>query len=155
MATIGSASALRVAASLAERLSDGAYFVALDTLREPDLLAAAIAAAMGLKSGEEGPLPALKSHLGEREVLLVLDNFEQIASAADVVDELLQAAPRLRVLATSRAPLGLYGESEYPVPPLDLPDQARLPLLEDLLAVESVALFASRARAVKPALPHR
>src|SRR5262249_58979453 len=83
-----------------------------------------------------------------RRILLVLDNFEQLLAAAPFVGELLAAAPRLWILATSRAPLRLAAEREYPVPPFDTPD-ADLPF-EALVKTDALRLFAARARAVDP-----
>jgi predicted ATPase/Tfp pilus assembly protein PilF len=83
-------------------------------------------------------------------LLLLLDNFEQVLGAAPAVTEMLAGAPGLKVLATSRAPLGLYGEHEFPVPPLTLPDLKRPPPLERLRQYEAVGLFVERAQAVKP-----
>ena len=83
-------------------------------------------------------------------MLLVLDNFEQVIDAAPQVSDLLSAAPRLKVLVTSREVLRLSGETDYPVPPLSLPDPKRLPSLEQLAQYEAVALFIERAVAVKP-----
>ena len=83
-------------------------------------------------------------------MLLLLDNFEQVLGAAPAVTELLAGAAGLKVLATSRAPLGLYGEHEFPVPPLTLPDLKSPPPLESLTQYEAVGLFVERARAVKP-----
>ena len=79
----------------------------------------------------------------------MLDNFEQVLEAAPLVGELLSAAPRLKVLATSRIPLGVYGEHEYAVPPLSVPDPKRLPPIEALSQYEAVRLFIERARAAK------
>jgi predicted ATPase len=83
-------------------------------------------------------------------MLLLLDNFEQVLEAAPAVTEMLAVAPDLKVLATSRAPLGLYGEHEFPVPPLSMPDLKSPPPLERLTQYEAVGLFVERARAVKP-----
>jgi predicted ATPase len=83
-------------------------------------------------------------------VLLVLDNVEQVVDAAPEIGQLLTMTERLRILATSREPLGLSGEREYPVPPLDLPDIDALPSLEALSQFEAVRLFVDRATAVKP-----
>ena len=84
-------------------------------------------------------------------MLLVLDNFEQVIDAAPRVTDLLTAAPRLKVLVTSREVLRLSGETDYPVPPLSLPDPKRLPALERFTQYDAVALFIERALAVKPA----
>ena len=84
-------------------------------------------------------------------MLLVLDNFEQVIEAAPPISELLTAAPRLKVLVTSREVLRLSGETEYPVPPLSVPDPKRLPPLDQFAQYEAVAMFVERAQAVKPA----
>jgi len=90
----------------------------------------------------------LRDWLREREVLLVLDNLEQINRAASAVDELLAAAPRIRVLATSRAPLHVAGEQEFDVPPFSVPAPASDPII--LEASDAVRLFVNRARLVRP-----
>lgn len=144
----------RIAIEAAERLlptfSDGTFFVDLASISEPDLVASAIAGSLGVR--EEGARPivhSLKDFLRERELLLVLDNFEQVLPAAPSIAELLDVASRVRVLVTSRSPLHLSGEQELPIPPLRLPD------LEDiagtqLAGYEAIALFVQRATAVEP-----
>src|SRR5215216_4877453 len=120
--------ALQAAADLLDDFPDGTYFVPLATLTEPDLFFSAVAETLGVREVGEQPLgETLKDYLGERHLLLLLDNFEQVLGAALAVTELLGAAPGLKVLATSRAPLGLYGEHEYAVPPLSVPDVRHLP----------------------------
>ena len=111
--------ALQAAADLLEDFPDGTFFVPLATLTEAELLLPAVAETLGVRETGEQPLDeSLKDYLGERRMLLLLDNFEQVLGAAPAVTELLAGAPGLKVLATSRAPLGLYGEHEFPVPPL-------------------------------------
>jgi non-specific serine/threonine protein kinase len=92
----------------------------------------------------------LTDHLRDRELLLLIDNFEQVAEAAALLSELIAAAPKLTVLVTSRAPLRLTGEHCYQVPPLSLPDPARTDDLEEIRSSEAVALFSARARAARP-----
>jgi predicted ATPase/class 3 adenylate cyclase/Tfp pilus assembly protein PilF len=143
--------ALQAAADLLEDFSNGTFFAPLATLTEAQLFFPAVAETLGVREIGEQPLDeSLKDYLGERRLLLLLDNFEQVLGAAPAVTELLAAAPGLKVLATSRAPLGLYGEHEFPVPPLTLPDPKRPPPLERLTQYEAVGLFVERARAVKP-----
>jgi predicted ATPase/class 3 adenylate cyclase len=143
--------ALQVAADLLEDFPEGTFFAPLATLSEADLLLAALAETLGVKETAEQPLDEiLKDYLKERRLLLVLDNFEQVLGAAPAVTGLLAGAPGLKVLATSRAPLGLYGEHVFPVPPLSLPDLKRPPPLERLTQYEAVGLFVERARAIKP-----
>jgi predicted ATPase/class 3 adenylate cyclase len=143
--------ALQAAADLLDEFPDGTYFVQLATLTEAELFISAVAETLGVREIGEQPLDeTLKDYLHERRLLLLLDNFEQVLGAAPTVTELLTAAPGLKVLATSRAPLGLYGEHEFPVPPLTLPDLKLQPPLERLTQYEAVGLFVERARAVKP-----
>jgi predicted ATPase len=132
-----------VAAELEQALRDGAVFVDLAPVREPELVARAITEALDLREGEE---PA--DHLRNRQLLLVLDNFEQLLDGAPEVARLLASAPGLLVLATSRAPLRIGAEHEYPVPPLASPDEG-VPF-EELVRNDAVRLFTARARAVDP-----
>jgi len=101
------------------------------------------------EAGGEPLLEILKDYLREKRMLLVLDNFEQVLEAAPMVTELLSAAPRLTVLATSCIPLRLYGEHEFTVPPLSLPDPKHPQPVEHLTQYEGVRLFIERAKAVK------
>ena len=142
--------ALQAAADLLEEFSDGAFFVTLATITDPELMPSAIAGSLGVKESAEQPLvETLKNYLQEKHLLLLLDNFEQVLQGAFAVGELVAACPELKVLATSRIPLRLYGEQEYAVPPLALPDPRVLPPLKVLAQYEAVRLFVERARAVK------
>ena len=142
--------ALQAGADLLEEFEDGAFFVALATITDPALVSSTIAGPLGVEESAEQPLmETLRSYLKEKHLLLVLDNFEQVLEGAADVGELLAVCPKLKVLATSRIPLRLYGEQEYPVPPLALPDPRVLPPLEVLTQYEAVRLFVERARAVK------
>ncbi|CAN5297957.1 LuxR family transcriptional regulator [soil metagenome] len=142
--------ALQAAADLLEEFEDGAFFVALATITDPELVPSTIAGPLGVKESAEQPLTeVLKGYLREKDLLLILDNFEQVLEGASVVGELVAACPKLKVLATSRIPLRLYGEQEYAVPPLALPDPRVLPPVEVLTQYEAVRLFVERARAVK------
>ena len=142
---------LEAASRTLERHPDGVYFVELANVGEAEMVAAEIAQAIGLPDrGGRSSIERLTDHIGDRRVLLVLDNFEQVISAAPTVNQLLSACPRLSVLASSRGALHISGEQEYPVPPLGLPDLARLPGHDDLSQYDAVALFIERARAVKP-----
>jgi predicted ATPase/DNA-binding SARP family transcriptional activator len=143
--------ALQTAAELVDELPDGAFFVALAPLDDPDLVVRTIAQTLGLAEAAATPIvETLKRHLTERRLLLVLDNFEHLLAAAPDVGALLTAAPWLKLLVTSRSPLHLAAEHELPVPPLELPDPARLPDPALLSLFDSVALFVERGRAVKP-----
>jgi predicted ATPase/class 3 adenylate cyclase len=142
---------LQAAADLLEEFEDGVFFVTLATLTDPTLVAPTLTQTLGVaESGEKHPEDALREFLRDRELLLLIDNFEQVLEATLLVEELLAAAPRLKILATSRAALRLYGEHEFPVPPLELPDPAYPPPPERLTQYEAVRLFVERARAVKP-----
>jgi predicted ATPase/DNA-binding SARP family transcriptional activator/Tfp pilus assembly protein PilF len=139
---------LAVAHALEPELRDGALFVSLAPVSDPELLVPTIAETLDVREGERNLAEGVIEHLRERRMLLVLDNFEQILSAAPFVGDLLAAAPRLWILATSRAPLRLAAEREYPVPPFEAPD-AGLPF-EALVKADAVRLFAARAQAVDP-----
>jgi predicted ATPase len=141
---------LQLAADATERFRDGVYFVPLGPIGQPALVLPTIAQALGIPDpGGAGVLDRLADQLAGKQVLLVLDNFEQVLAAAQDVGELLSRLPDARVLATSRSPLRIYGEQEYPVPPLELPDaDANDP--ESLSHFASVALFVERAMAVRP-----
>jgi predicted ATPase/DNA-binding CsgD family transcriptional regulator len=142
---------LRVAANLLDDFSDGVVFVPLAPVSDPDLVVSAIAQPLELREAPDRPLlEGLKSYLRDKEMLLLLDNFEQVAPAAPMLAELLAAAPGVRVMVTSRELLHLYGEHDYPVPPLSIPDPTTLPDLETPSHYESIALFVQRAQAVKP-----
>ncbi len=143
--------ALRTAMDLLTSFRDGAFFVDLSPLMDAALVAPTIAEALGVPENPgRSAVEMLAEHLKERELLLVLDNYEQVTDAASVVADLLAASPGLTVLATSRIPLHIYGEHEFPVPPLVLPDPAALPDAEAVSQYEAVALFIDRARAAKP-----
>jgi len=128
--------ALAAANELAPELPGGAVFVDLAPITEPELVIQAIADALEVPETAEEPVAALAAHVGDREQLVVLDNFEQVQAAAVDVGALLAATKGMRILATSRVPLRLSGEHEYPVPPLPIDD--------------AVQLFAERARALDP-----
>jgi predicted ATPase/DNA-binding SARP family transcriptional activator len=138
--------ALVIAEELAHDLRDGAVFVDLAPLRDPALIAPTIAHALGVSEGASAE-EALIDHLRDRSMLLLLDNLEQLLPDVTIVGRLLAAAPRLRVLATSRSPLRLAAEQEYAVPPLELPERTGA-TFEELAANDAVRLFAARARAV-------
>ena len=142
---------LQAAAELADEFEDGVFFVALAAIADPALVAPTIARTLGLtESANQSPEDLLKGYLRNRQTLLVLDNFEQVLESAPLLDELLSAAPGLTILATSRIPLKLYGEHEFPTLPLSLPDPESLPPVERLTQYEAIRLFVERAKAVKP-----
>jgi predicted ATPase len=142
---------LQVAAELVDDFEDGVFFVPLAAITDPALVAPTIARALGLSEGGARPAEELlEGYLRDRQTLLLLDNLEQVLESAPVLDGLLSTTAGLKILATSRTPLRLYGEFEFPVPPLSLPDPDSLPPLESLTGYEAVRLFLERARAVKP-----
>jgi predicted ATPase/DNA-binding SARP family transcriptional activator len=142
--------ALAAAAELGPELADGAAFVDLAPVRDPALLVSVLAQTLGAGEGGEAVEEALAATLRDKSMVLLLDNHEQLVPHVELVSRLLAAAPRLLVLATSRTPLRLAGEHEYPVPPLALPEPATASF-EQLAANDAVRLFAARAGAVDPA----
>lgn len=144
--------ALEVAADLLRHFAHGVFFVDLAPVSDPDLVVSAIAQTLGITEASENLVGALKRHLRDKEVLLLLDNFEQLLTAAPLVTELLATCHQLKVLVTSRALLHLHGEYEFPVQPLGVPDTASSQSVEALLEYASIVLFTQRARAVKPDL---
>ncbi|HEX4488260.1 MAG TPA: tetratricopeptide repeat protein [Terriglobales bacterium] len=145
--------AVRVASDLTESFRGGVYFVPLSALSDSAMIASVIVQTMGIReAGGQSPQQALNEHLqnASQASLLILDNFEQLIEAAPMVAEMLAAGPNLKVLVTSRAALHVYGEHEFPVPPLDLPDPRIKSTLENLSQFPAVALFLQRAVAAKP-----
>jgi predicted ATPase len=140
---------LQVAAELSDLFADGVYFVNLAPLSDPTLVLSTIAQTLDLKqTGDQPLLELLKWYLRDRHILLLLDNFEQVVSAALQVADLLAACPKLKVMVTSREVLHVRGEQEFPVPPLAMPDPVHLPDMAALAQYEAVALFIQRAQAV-------
>ncbi len=122
---------VEVASGLAERFPGGVHFVPLSPLRDAGLMAALIVQTLGIReTGGQTPLESLKKYLQEPSrapMLLLLDNFEHVMAATPTVAELLAMAPQLKILVTSRAALHVYGEHEFPVPPLAFPMRTRCP----------------------------
>jgi len=145
--------AMRIAADQLGRFTHGVYLVDLSPITDPTLMTATISAALMVREHPGRDMAAsLAEHLRDREMLLVLDNVEQVVDAAATVRGLLDTAPGLTVLATSRVPLHLTGEQEYPVPPLGLPDARDHADPEKLAETEAVHLFIQRAAKVRPGL---
>ena len=146
--------ATQVASGLVEHFPGGTHFVPLSALSDPDLVASVIAQALGIReAGGQSPLEILKRNLQDSlraPVLLLLDNFEHLVQAVPTVAEILAAGPNLKILVTSRAALHLYGEHEFPLPPLLLPDSRSMPSVEVLSQCPAVALFVQRAAAARP-----
>ncbi len=142
---------LQVVAELSDRFADGVFFVNLAPVSDPALVVPTIAQTLDIREATgEPPLQRLVERLRQRQVLLLLDNFEQVVSTAVQVADLLAACPQLKVLLTSRAVLHVQAEYEFPVPALALPPLTRLPEGEALAQYAAVALFLERARALKP-----
>jgi len=145
--------ALQVAGELQGHYREGIWLAELANISQPDLVAGAISRVFDLDiPGDASLVDGLKRFLAPKHVLLLLDNFEHLLSAAPLVGELLAAASQLTVLATSRERLHVYGEQEYSVQPLQLPDLGQASSGESLLDNEAVDLFIQRARAAQPLL---
>ena len=142
--------ALELARGLADEFADGVVFVSLAPIRDPSLVLNAIFDALPLKKADRRHLPeTLGRYLHEHELLLVVDNLEHLTAAAVEVGSLLAAAPRLTVIATSRAPLRVAAEHEYEVLPLSLPDRTAEVGVEELREHDAVELFVARAQAAR------
>jgi predicted ATPase len=144
--------ALEVAREVADDFAGGVHFVPLAPVGDPEAIATAISQALGLRDGGSGsPLTALREHIhgaAHDPMLLLLDGFERLVAAASLVADLVEAGPKLKVLVTSRSPLHIYGEHEYPVTPLALANPTARG--EEPACGDAVSLFAQRAAAVKP-----
>jgi len=144
---------LRVGHAVADDFADGAWFVSLSTVSDADQMPSAVAVALGVRSPSGSPASAVREYARTRELLLILDNLEQVSGAHEVVGELLAEAPKLRIIATSRAPLHVGGEQEYPVSSLLAPDPSARAGPDALRGSDAVSLFVQRARLVRPGLP--
>ena len=142
--------AIQLARKVADRFSDGVAFVPLAPISEPGLVSSTIRQTLGLAEQQAGAaMKTLIDRLKGREVLLVLDNFEQVVAAASTVAELLEALPGLTMIVTSRIALHVTGEQEFAVPPLFVPTEADATDVASLSRSDAVALFVQRARAVR------
>lgn len=142
---------LQVAADLIDHFEDGVYFVDLAPISDPDLILSALAQTLGIKESEGHPLREnLVESLRDKQMLIMLDNFEQLVNSIELGVELLRACPRVKLLVTSREALNVRHERVFPVPPLTLPDLDKLPSTKRLSQYEAVQLFIERALAVKP-----
>jgi predicted ATPase len=130
---------------------DGTLFIPLAAVVDHELVFSSIAAALDVADGEGLVEHRVVRSLANRKVVLVLDNFEQVASAGPAIARLLKSAAGVKALVTSRAPLHVGGEQVYPVPPLDVPGGVRAPTPARILDTDAGALFVERARAVWPA----
>jgi len=135
---------------LASEFLDGLAFVSLADITGPDDFVPALAAALDVKEAEERPLrDGVVALIGDKNALLLLDNMEQIVRAAPEVAHIVQGCPHLRIVVTSRTPLRLAAEREYPLPTLDLPDPRETDVAGALMNYPATALFVERARAAK------
>jgi predicted ATPase/DNA-binding CsgD family transcriptional regulator len=142
---------VQAASELLGDFADGVSFVALAAITDPDLVAPAIAHTLGIRGTSSEPLvERLKGYLHSKQMLLLVDNFEQVVTAAPLLSDLLAGCPHVKMLVTSRELLRLYGEHDYPVPPLSLPDLDRLPGLKALSDYDAIHLFVQRAQSVNP-----
>jgi predicted ATPase/class 3 adenylate cyclase len=141
---------IELAAEVAPDFPDGVTFVALAPIGDPALVGPTIAGALGLFGSQLPPLERIVEHLHDRAALLVLDNFEQVLSAAGIVGDLLRATRTVKVVVSSRAVLHISGEQEFPIPPLALPDPRHLPGIDSLSQFDAVRLFIERAIAARP-----
>jgi predicted ATPase/DNA-binding winged helix-turn-helix (wHTH) protein len=143
--------ALQAASDVADEFEHGVVFVNLAPIRDVDLVVPTVAMTLGVAEVTGTSITAtLKERLQGQRLLLVLDNFEQVVGAAWQIADLASASPGIAVLTTSRVPMRVAGEREQPIPALDLPNQAHLPPVDELVHVDSVRLFAERASAIKP-----
>jgi predicted ATPase/DNA-binding CsgD family transcriptional regulator/tRNA A-37 threonylcarbamoyl transferase component Bud32/Tfp pilus assembly protein PilF len=144
--------ALQLSTELIDDFTDGVCFVSLAAISDPDLVVPTIAQTLDVKESGARPMQELlQAFLKEKQMLLVLDNFEQVVTAAPRLSDLLAACPHLELLVTSRQVLRLSAEHEFAVPPLSLPDLKHLPDPLMLSQYEAVALFIARAQAARPA----
>jgi predicted ATPase len=146
--------AVEVAGGVCERFPGSIHFVHLSPVTDPSLVPSAIVQTLGIReAGGQSPQELLEKNLQDSfgaPMVLLLDNFEHLIQAAPIVARLLATAPNLKILVTSRAALHIYGEHEFPVPPLALPDSRNTPPVDLLLQFPAVALFVERAIAAKP-----
>src|SRR5947209_2004948 len=143
--------AVQVATELLNDFADGVAFLSLAPIHDSGLVIPTIAHSFDLHvRDQQSVFEHVHIYLHEKHLLLVLDNFEQVAAAAPQVEELLRVCPHLKVLVTSRSVLHLQAEHEFPVFPLALPDLTRLPAHDILLQYPVIALFRERAQAALP-----
>jgi predicted ATPase/DNA-binding SARP family transcriptional activator len=143
--------ALEAVREVADEFADGAWFVSLAAVADPNLVQSAIAGALGVQPSQgQSHADAVEYFVRERELVLVLDNLEHLLDAAVFAGKLLAMAPGLAIVATSRTHLNLYGEFEYVVPPLSVPILHDVAPLDSLTELDAIRLFVERARAVQP-----
>jgi len=142
---------IALAARVVGAFPGGVRFVPLAAISDASLVPVSIAQGIGLQDSRDGPLlEHLSGYLEDRKLLLVLDNFEHVLAAGEFVQELLAGSTQLRILVTSRSPLRVSGEQEFPVPALRVPEPGSAPSVAAVAACESAQLFAARAAALMP-----
>ena len=143
--------AMEVGRSLESQFPDGVHLVKLASVTQPELVIPAIATALGIRAEQKGAADAgLRDAIADRTMLLILDNFEQVTDAAPAIGQLLESAPGLRILVTSRRLLRLSAEHEYQVPTLSLPEDDIAARPEEIAEADAVRLFVERSSAVRP-----
>ncbi|MCH7664161.1 MAG: hypothetical protein IH859_09880 [Chloroflexi bacterium] len=143
--------ALKVADDLLEYYRDGIWFVELAVEDDPDRVPNAISRVLKIIGGVESmSIDGLKRYLSRKQLMLILDNFEHLLEATQIITDLLASCPKLTILTTSREKLHVYGEQEYPVHPLEIPDLSKNETAKELFNYGAIRLFVDRARAAKP-----
>ena len=144
--------ALEIGLNLLDHFDDGVFLVRLAPLLDANLVTAAIAETLGVResTGAQALLDILKDSLHDKHLLLIMDNYEQVITAAAVAAQLLEACPRLKILTTSRVALRIRGEKEVALSPLSLPKEKGLVTIEHALQSAAVQLFIQRAQAANP-----
>jgi len=142
--------ALKVAEDLLGHFSDGVFFVPLADDKDRHQLVSRIAQQLEIREGGRSLLESIKDYLQDKEMLLVLDNFEQLVEHSSIISEIISETPGIKILVTSRTALDLYGEHRFPVPPMNLPQKDDELTLDELTENESVTMFIDRARAADP-----
>lgn len=143
--------AIEIASHVRDNFSDGLAFVDLAPIAEPGQVVNRIARVLGVKEApSQALIDNLKLELQQKDFLLIMDNYEQVIETAPIISDLLSACANLKVLVTSRELLRIYGEQEYPIPPMMLPDPEHQTTIAALTTYESVALFYQRAQAANP-----
>jgi predicted ATPase len=144
--------AIQIGLEMLDHFKDGVYMVMLEPIGDPNLVISTIAETLGIREspGSRPIREMLMEYLRDKQMLLMLDNFEQVVEAAPCVTDLLETSPGLKCIVTSRTPLRLRAEKEIPVPPLLVPSPQKFTDLDSLSQYDAVELFIQRAQAVRP-----
>lgn len=142
---------IEIAREVASLYADGVYFISLSTVDDPCLVATAIAESLDLQwRAGQSTVENLTDYLRDKQILLILDNFEHVLAASHVISDILTAAPLVSIMVSSREVLHLYGEREYPLSPLSLPNLSRHDPMEAVIQFEAVNLFVDRLQSIQP-----